>query len=188
MPFLRDPGQTARRLVMWIESPGNIAMALADRTGLDDKIVGALGWFYRLQGNRLGTLPPPIPGVAQLLASLHGRFPMAVVSARDERSTLAFLDRSGLRSRFDVVVSALSTTHTKPFPDPVLKAAELLGVPPQDCLMIGDTTVDVRAGRLAGAQTVGVLCGFGERDELLRQGADLVLQATPDLRDLLLRS
>ena len=36
--------------------------------------------------------------------------------------------------------------------------------------MIGDTTVDIRAGRSAGAQTVGVLCGFGEENELRRIG------------------
>ena len=36
-----------------------------------------------------------------------------------------------------------------------------MGVAPRDCLMIGDTTIDIRTGRAAGAQTVGVLCGFG---------------------------
>ena len=41
--------------------------------------------------------------------------------------------------------------------------------------MIGDTTVDMRAGKAAGAQTVGVLCGFGEEPELRQLGADLIL-------------
>ncbi len=52
--------------------------------------------------------------------------------------------------------------------------------------MIGDTTVDIRAGKAAGAQTVGVLCGFGERAELERQGADLILKNTSELADVLL--
>ena len=47
--------------------------------------------------------------------------------------------------------------------------------------MIGDTTVDMRAGKSAGAQTVGVLCGFGEELELLKMGADLILTSTPEL-------
>jgi len=170
---------------MWLESPGNVAMGLADRLGLDDELIGALAWFYRMPGRSTRLLPPAIPGVEKLLSALDGHFPMAVVSARDEHSTLAFLDQSGLRSHFDVIVTALSTPHSKPFPDPVLQAARELGVPVADCLMIGDSTVDIRAGRLAGTQTVGVLCGFGERKELMRAGADLILPATPDLLPLL---
>jgi phosphoglycolate phosphatase-like HAD superfamily hydrolase len=51
--------------------------------------------------------------------------------------------------------------------------------------MIGDTTVDILAGRAAGAQTVGVLCGFGEEEELQRAGADLILPGTSALVSIL---
>jgi phosphoglycolate phosphatase len=51
--------------------------------------------------------------------------------------------------------------------------------------MIGDTTVDMRAGKSAGAQTVGVLCGFGEEEELLRMGADLILPSPRELLQVL---
>ncbi len=62
-----------------------------------------------------------------------------------------------------------------------------MGVQPANCLMIGDTTVDIRAGKAAGAQTVGVLCGFGEEPELRRLGADEILETTSELANLLLR-
>jgi len=51
--------------------------------------------------------------------------------------------------------------------------------------MIGDTTVDIRAGKSAGAQVLGVLCGFGEEPELRRMGADEILADTPQLVNLL---
>ena len=54
----------------------------------------------------------------------------------------------------------------KPHPEPLLFAAKAMGVDPAACLMIGDTTIDIRTGVAAGAQTVGVLCGFGTEDEL----------------------
>jgi len=54
--------------------------------------------------------------------------------------------------------------------------------------MIGDTTVDVRAAKSAGAQTVGVLCGFGNEGELRRIGADLILPSTADVEKVLLRT
>jgi phosphoglycolate phosphatase-like HAD superfamily hydrolase len=59
-----------------------------------------------------------------------------------------------------------------------------MGVRPQECLMIGDTTVDIRAGKAAGAQAVGVLCGFGEEAELRQLGADQILRSTSDLPEL----
>ena len=122
-----------------------------------------------------------VPGVADLLQKIHGRYPLAVVSARDEDSAMAFLGQSHLVQHFDVIITALSAKHTKPYPDPIRLAAQRMGVAADACLMIGDTGVDMRAGRAAGAQTVGVLCGYGEANELRRQGADLILGTTADL-------
>jgi phosphoglycolate phosphatase len=52
--------------------------------------------------------------------------------------------------------------------------------------MVGDTTVDIHAGRATGAQTAGVLSGFGERRELIEAGANVIFEQTLDLADLLL--
>jgi N-acetyl-D-muramate 6-phosphate phosphatase len=60
-----------------------------------------------------------------------------------------------------------------------------MNIPPENCLMIGDTTVDIRAGRSAGAQTVGVLCGFGEEPELRKMGADVIIEDTTKLLEIL---
>ena len=52
--------------------------------------------------------------------------------------------------------------------------------------MVGDTAADIQSGKKAGAQTVGVLCGFGDRQELERAGADLILETTTDLSGIFL--
>jgi len=189
-PFLprflfRDPERAARRLMMWIESPGNALMGLPDRFGLDDELAALVNWLNRHRHHHPeGFLL--VPGVDEMLVRLaeRGQFPMAVVSARDERGTRAFLDHFNLTRYFDVIVTALTAAHTKPYPDPIIYAAQKMGVAPESCLMIGDTTVDMRAGKSAGAQTVGVLCGFGEEDELRRKGADLILKSTADVGEL----
>ena len=67
----------------------------------------------------------------------------------------------------------------------MLFAAEALGLDPAECLMVGDTIVDIKAGKLAGAQTAAVLCGFGQQQELEQAGADLILSSTADLEKLL---
>lgn len=184
-PFLfPDPEHTARRLVMWIESPGNALLGFADRIGIDDEMTAFIDWLYRHRENPLKKFML-VPGVDEMLKSLQGHYPMAVVSARDAKSTLRFLNQFDLVKYFDVIVTGLSAPYTKPYPDPILFAAQEMGVEPEACLMIGDTTVDMRAGKSAGAQTVGVLCGFGEADELRQLGADLILKSTSDLTAIL---
>jgi HAD superfamily hydrolase (TIGR01549 family) len=186
VPFVNDPQRLARRMVMWAESPGNALLGLTDTIGLDDLVIALINWIYRHRGG-LRRQFLMVPGVDAMLARLHGLYPMAVISARDERSTLAFLEQFALRQYFDVVVTALSARHTKPYPDPILMAAREMNVAPEACLMVGDTTVDIWAGKWAGAQTVGVLCGFGEEAELRRKGADWILPSTSDLADLILQ-
>ncbi|GAB4540038.1 MAG: phosphoglycolate phosphatase [Anaerolineales bacterium] len=178
------PEHTARRLVMWLEAPGNALLGWADALGLDDELAAALNWAARLRKHPHRSFLL-IPGVKEMLKALSGRYPMAVVSAREERSTRAFLDHFELTPYFNVIITGLSAAHTKPYPDPILLAAQKMNVEPQQCLMIGDTTVDVRAGKAAGAQTVGVLCGFGERRELERMGADVILDSTPQVVNIL---
>ena len=183
--LFRDPERFARRFVMWMESPGNAMLGLADTLGIDDEMVAVIDWMSRRR-NRKWKNFLLVPGVDAMLERLHGRYPMSVVSARDERGTLAFLDHFNITKYFDVVVTGLSAEHTKPYPDPVLLAAQKMNTPAEHCLMIGDTTVDMRAGKSAGAQTVGVLCGFGQEAELKKMGADMIIKSTPMLADILI--
>jgi len=181
--LFRDPDHAARRLVMWIEAPGNALLGLTDTIGFDDEIAALIDWISRNRkmSSRKFLL---VPGVDEMLARLEGHFPMSVVRARDENGTMRFLKQFDLVKYFDVIVTGQSAEHTKPYPDPILLAAQKMGVKPEECVMIGDTTVDMRAGKSAGAQTVGVLCGFGEKEELLRKGADLILNSTNELAEV----
>ena len=178
--LFRDPVHTARRLVMWIESPGNALLGFADRVGIDDEMVAFIDWMNRHRKSPLKKYLI-VPGVEEMFKLMEGRYPMAVVSARDEKSTMRFLTQFDLCRYFEVVVTGLSAPHTKPYPDPIFLAAQKMGVQPEECVMIGDTTVDMRAGKAAGARSIGVLCGFGEESELKQLGADLILKSTGDI-------
>jgi HAD superfamily hydrolase (TIGR01509 family) len=182
--LFKDPIRAARRFIMWIEAPGNALLGLADTLGIDDEMVAIIHWLsrHRRYSSKKFLL---VPGVDEMLRQLHGRYPMAVVSARDENGTMAFLEHFDLVQYFDVIVTGLSAKRTKPYPDPILLAAQKMNVPAENCLMIGDTTVDIRAGKSAGAQTVGVLCGFGEEPELKKMGADMILEDTTKLTKIL---
>jgi HAD superfamily hydrolase (TIGR01549 family) len=176
----RDSRLASRRFVMWSEAPGNILLGIPDTLGLDGKISALMQFFnHRYPRQRKDFLL--IPGVKEMLQVLSTRYPLAIVSVRDENTTRRFLDHFGLTPFFQVIVTGQTVEHTKPYPDPIFYAARALAVPPEACLVIGDTTVDIRAGKAAGAQALGVLCGFGEELELRRCGADMLLDTTPEL-------
>jgi len=181
----KDVRRFARQVVMATESPGNYLLGLPDRLGFDHQLAALGDWIYRLGLGKGTNRFLLIPGVGEALTQLQRSYPMAIVSARGERSTRTFLEQFELTPFFQCIVTAQTCPHTKPYPEPIQFAAQQMGVPPHACLMIGDTTVDIFAGKAAGAQTVGVLCGFGEERELRRAGADMILPSTSGLTDIL---
>jgi phosphoglycolate phosphatase-like HAD superfamily hydrolase len=180
----KDLIKMARSIIMETEGTANFLAGLPDRIGLDDDIFALKDWLVRLTKKKVKPFQI-VPGVKEMLKELSQRYPLAVVSARDTASTMDFLNQFDLVSCFRVIVTDQTCEHTKPYPDPILWAAEKMGVPPENCLMVGDTSIDIRAGKAAGTQTVGVLCGFGEADELRLLGADMILATTPELTQVL---
>jgi phosphoglycolate phosphatase-like HAD superfamily hydrolase len=180
----RDITRVARGMVMEAEAPANFIYGLPDLIGLDDEIFALRDWIVRL--SKRNTRPfQLVPGTREMLDSLVKRYPLSVVSARDTRTTMDFLNQFNLVPYFKCIATDQTCEHTKPFPDPIIWAASEMGVLPAACLMVGDTTVDIRAGTAAGAQTVGVLCGFGEECELREHNADMILSITSELVQLL---
>jgi HAD superfamily hydrolase (TIGR01549 family) len=176
-----SPHAFSRWVVMGMETPGNLLYWMLDALHLDDDIGRIFNKMAKKGGLRASGPFWIIPSVKEMLLALQPRYPLAVISARDHRSTFAFLDYYGLTSLFLAVATSQTCEHTKPFPDPLIWASGQIGISPHNLLMVGDTEVDVRAGKAAGSQTVGVLCGFGREKGLRRAGADLIIPSTADL-------
>lgn len=188
-PFLFFVGRAGRKaaarwLVMAVESPGNLLYHLADRFDLDRHFLRLLDKTGRNGVKKLGDYRI-VPGVPEMLAALAAKYPLAVASARDERTSMDFINQFDLGPFFRVIVTSQTTRRTKPFPDPLIYAAEKLGIHPAHCLMVGDTTVDMRSAKRAGMQAAGVLCGFGYEKELRRAGADVIIFTPNDIKNLL---
>jgi phosphoglycolate phosphatase-like HAD superfamily hydrolase len=188
---LLKPGQARRfslRFVHFSEGPMNWILNVADRSGVDSWLAYILDW--RAKGDmrvpNKYQVHPQIPGVAPMLEALSARYPMAVVTNRNEVTTRAFLDSHNLTRFFTAILASQSCKHTKPFADPLIAAAKAMNVPVEDCLMIGDTIVDVHAAIAAKAQSLAVLCGFGTEKQLLKAGVQEILPSTSQLADLLI--
>ncbi|WP_149204534.1 HAD family hydrolase [Actinotalea subterranea] len=126
----------------------------------------------------------PYPGATDVLDDLARRgVPTAVVSA--SRNTTAVLAAAGLTERFGVVVDGVRAAAEglpgKPSPRTFLRAAELLGVPPDRAAVVEDAVSGAAAGRAGGfGLVVGVDRGAGE-DALREAGADVVVHGLTEL-------
>lgn len=90
------------------------------------------------------------PGMKELFAWMKKNHILSgVASARVQRVTTEHLLHAGIYDEFDVVIGGDMVEHNKPEPDLFLKAAELLNVKPEQCLVIGDTISDMRAAKAA---------------------------------------
>ena len=76
----------------------------------------------------------------------------------------------------DFVAGAIDGVPLKPSPDSLISALKTLSATPDECVYVGDTSVDMITGKSAGAHlTVGVLWGFRKREELEENGADVIV-------------
>jgi mannitol-1-/sugar-/sorbitol-6-phosphatase len=112
-----------------------------------------------------------MPGAYDLLALLDRRgLPWAVVTSADDRLAKARLGAAGIAA--PTLVTSDDVPVGKPDPAGYLRAAELLGVPPADCLVVEDADAGLKAARAAGAYTAA-LRGL-DGDVRLSSLADLV--------------
>jgi phosphoglycolate phosphatase-like HAD superfamily hydrolase len=86
------------------------------------------------------------------------------------------LERFGLAKYFHNITTSLDTQNPKPSPEALIICSKRLNVGIPFCLVVGDSVVDVRAGKNAGARTAAVLSGIFTRDELEKEKPDLILE------------
>ena len=99
----------------------------------------------------------PAKGLLRLLDELKRlRIDIAVGSSAPEENIDFVLDKLRLREYFDVVVIAAMVRRAKPAPDIYLKAAELLNVPPEHCLVFEDALAGIESAKTAGMKVVGI--------------------------------
>jgi len=98
----------------------------------------------------------PIDYVVEHLKANAGKVKIAVVSGGDRVAVERTLEIIGVREFVEVLVCAGETERGKPYADPFLKAAELLGVNPQKCLVFEDGNPGTQAAEAAGMHWVRI--------------------------------
>jgi pyrophosphatase PpaX len=122
-----------------------------------------------------------LPGVVQVLSHYFPETRLAIATSRRSDGAIRILEKFGLRRYFPIIVGIEHVKDSKPHPEPIYRALEQLGTGPEDSVMVGDTRVDMIAGRRAELQTVGVTTGTSSETDLLDAGAHHVLNRLSDL-------
>jgi beta-phosphoglucomutase len=97
-----------------------------------------------------------VAGIREWLEHISGA-PIALATNAERANVDFVLDGGRLRAYFDAIVDGSQVERPKPAPDVYLRAAELLGIPPRNCVVFEDSPVGVAAAASAGMRVVGVL-------------------------------
>jgi HAD superfamily hydrolase (TIGR01509 family) len=127
----------------------------------------------------------PLPGAVKLLAELReGGVPHGIATSGRRPEIDASIEALGVGAE-TVVVARGDVARAKPEPDLFLACSERIGVPPDECYVVGDAVWDLLAARRARMLSVGLLSGGYGEDELTRAGAFRVYRDADELRESL---
>jgi phosphoglycolate phosphatase len=140
-----------------------------------ERLIGNYRRIYPARQHRLTTV---YPGVREALAALGGR--KSTATTKQTWMTRGVLEHFDLIRYFDHVQGTDGFPY-KPAPDVVLRSLEVFGARPEDCLLVGDASTDMEAGRRAGVKIGAVRYGYGAAEDLARWAPDYWVD---DLREL----
>lgn len=135
--------------------------------------------------SRVGDYIACFAGMSEVLAALSSAgWPLGIVTSRRRVSAEAFLRLCGIEAYFPHMVCFDDGYAAKPDPEPVIAGARQLRLGAEECLYIGDSPFDMRAGNAAEALTVAVGWGVSPVDALLRERPDFFCEKPGDILEL----
>ncbi len=145
--------------------------------------------FYREYFSETGIFENQVyDGIGELLKDLRAAGKRLVVAtSKPEQFAVRILEHFALADYFDYIAGAnMDESRTKKA-EVITYALKVCGITDRrPVLMVGDREHDVLGAKEAGVASLGVLYGYGDREELERAGADIIAERVADLRDSLL--
>jgi phosphoglycolate phosphatase len=122
-------------------------------------------------------LVKPYDGIPLVLETLKKEgWLIGVNSNKPDHLTKKIAETVFGRGLFDFILGQRQEIPKKPNPQGAIQIMDILQVQARDGFYIGDSDVDVQTGKNAGLRTIGAAWGFRGQDELIRAGADMIVQ------------
>ena len=128
----------------------------------------------------------PYDGIPEMLDALEARgLKLTILSNKPHEFTKRCVAQILPSWHFDIVLGQRDAVPRKPDPAGAIEIAEVLNITPSEFLYLGDTANDMQTAVAAGMFPVGVLWGFRTRQELLENGAQVLLDRPLDILTIL---
>jgi len=138
--------------------------------------------FKEEYGKRWANTTKPYEGIAELLDRFTAlSYKLAVLSNKPHEFTILMVKSLLSRWNFDAIFGEREGVPRKPDPAGAFEISELFGISTNEFLYFGDSGTDMATAKAAGMFAVGVLWGFRSADELLENGADLLIEKPLDI-------
>lgn len=145
--------------------------------------------IYRATYNVKGAFEnKPYPKIPELLEELKAAgATLAVATSKPASIAFPVLEYFHLLPYFQYVAAPGDDEHSSQKTRLILSAEKFCGIPKERTVMIGDTHFDIEGAREAQTDFIGVLYGFGTKEEMEREGATVFARNVEELKSLLLR-
>ena len=160
----------------------HLPLDLENNTELELFLEIYLNFYYSISESVAKILPYTL----STLKFLSKRVKLSLVTMRSvsKNSLLNELKQFSLGKFFNPIVTAFDT-KPKPAPDPLIKCIKKMNLHKEECLIVGDSVNDIRAGKAAGIKTIAVLSGIYSYDELSIEKPDIIIQNIVSLTDII---
>lgn len=129
----------------------------------------------------------PFPEVNEVLTRLQAAgIKLGVVTTKIRPNTLKVLEMFQLDQFMQVIITQDDVEHTKPHPQPIERAMEVLGSSPERTLMVGDSPADLQSASAAGVMSAAVAWSLKGEEELSKYHPQYILHSMSDLYELVL--
>ncbi len=165
--------------------PQLIERSLRETTGRQPESAGiqeGIRIFKEAYGKHLLDQTRLYPNVNEALDRISWA-PLAIVTNKPEDFSRRILDGLGIGSRFRIIVGGDSVQKRKPDPEALIRAMDFCRGSVSETVMIGDSAIDIQAGKAAGVMTCGVLGGFRTQEEIRASGCDVIIKSLLELAD-----
>lgn len=169
-----------------------IPRRLEQKLPISDLIKGAdtqrfLQVYLKSYYEATATKTKPIPRIHEALEKLSKKAKLALITMRyvPKEKVVSELKMFDLSKYFQNVITAFDACEPKPSPEALILCARQLGVETCECVVVGDSVADIRAGKGAGAKTVAVLTGIFSLKELEAEKPDLIIENIQKLQDFI---
>ena len=172
--------QFFRRFMAWMEGPSLAVINLLTWLRLHEDARRLTRRMQRVRGFPPSEAQTLRDGVPELLMELRQQYKVALITNRSRKELDSFFQHAELPDDlFDAVVTRDDLRKPSPNSEGLLKVLEILNLPADACLVVGDTELQLRVGEAVGAVQVGLLCGMGATQNF--SNADLILEKPTDL-------